>query len=106
MITCLAGVKVENKGLPVHIIVNTQPYNYRLGVFNTLDISYMYAHDSDIANSSWSTEGVTTTDVIEDKERGVFEVFCESTHFTAFAVLMDVTGVLNVCSSLKSYTID
>ena len=39
---------------------------------------------------------MTTTDVIEGTERGVFEVYCESTHLTAFAVLMDVTGALNV----------
>ena len=59
---------------------------------------------SDIATSSWSTEGVTTTKVVENTESGVFEVSCESTHFTAFAVLMDVTGALNVsqCRSTSS----
>ena len=51
---------------------------------------------SDAANSTWSTEGVTTVSVDEDKQMRVYNIVCESSHFTAFAVLMDVTGALNV----------
>ncbi len=51
---------------------------------------------SDAANSTWSTEGVTTVSVDEDKQMRVYDIVCESSHFTAFAVLMDVTGALNV----------
>ncbi len=49
-----------------------------------------------IASSTWSTEGVTTVSVSEDSEGKEFTVLCESNHLTAFAVLMDVTGVINV----------
>ena len=48
-----------------------------------------------IADSFWSTAGVNTTNVTETED-GVFEVVCVSSHFTSFAVLMDVTGALNV----------
>ena len=48
-----------------------------------------------IADSYWSTTGVNTTNVTEIED-GVFEVVCVSSHFTSFAVLMDVTGALNV----------
>lgn len=51
---------------------------------------------SDPSQSTWSTDNVTTVSVTEDKERRVYEIVCESNHFTAFAVLMDVTGALNV----------
>ena len=51
---------------------------------------------SDAANSTWSTEGVTTVRVDEDKQMRVYNIVCESSHFTAFAVLVDVTGALNV----------
>ena len=51
---------------------------------------------SDAANSTWSTEGVTTVSVDEDKQMRVYNIVCESSHFTAFAVLVDVTGALNV----------
>ncbi len=51
---------------------------------------------SDAANSMWSTEGVTTVSVDEDSQMRVYNIVCESSHFTAFAVLMDVTGALNV----------
>ena len=51
---------------------------------------------SDAANSRWSTEGVTTVSVDEDEQMRVYNVVCESSHFTAFAVLVDVTGALNV----------
>ncbi|XP_064407630.1 latrophilin-like protein LAT-2 isoform X2 [Halichondria panicea] len=50
---------------------------------------------SDAANSTWSTEGVTTVSMDEDKQMRVYNIVCESSHFTAFAVLMDVTGALN-----------
>ncbi|XP_064387576.1 adhesion G protein-coupled receptor L3-like isoform X2 [Halichondria panicea] len=50
---------------------------------------------SDAANSRWSMEGVTTVSVDEDKQMRVYNIVCESSHFTAFAVLMDVTGALN-----------
>ncbi|XP_064386426.1 latrophilin-like protein LAT-2 isoform X1 [Halichondria panicea] len=50
---------------------------------------------SDAANSMWSTEGVTTVSVDEDSQMRVYNIVCESSHFTAFAVLMDVTGALN-----------
>ena len=51
---------------------------------------------SDAANSTWSMEGVTTVSVDEDEQMRVYHIVCESNHFTAFAVLMDVTGALNV----------
>ncbi len=51
---------------------------------------------SDAVNSRWSTEGVTTVSVDEDKQMRVYNIVCESSHFTAFAVLVDVTGALNV----------
>ena len=51
---------------------------------------------SDAANSTWSMEGVTTVSVDEDEQMRVYNIVCESSHFTAFAVLMDVTGALNV----------
>ena len=51
---------------------------------------------SDAANSAWSKEGVTTVSVDEDEQMRVYDIVCESSHFTAFAVLMDVTGALNV----------
>ncbi|XP_064396279.1 uncharacterized protein LOC135343205 isoform X2 [Halichondria panicea] len=50
---------------------------------------------SDAANSAWSKEGVTTVSVDEDEQMRVYDIVCESSHFTAFAVLMDVTGALN-----------
>ena len=56
---------------------------------------------SDAANSRWSMEGVTTVSVDEDKQMRVYNIVCKSSHFTAFAVLMDVTGALNV--SLVQY---
>ncbi len=51
---------------------------------------------SDAANSAWSTEGVITVSMDEDKQMRVYNIVCKSSHFTAFAVLMDVTGALNV----------
>ncbi len=39
---------------------------------------------------------MTTVSVDEDKQMRVYNIVCESSHFTAFAVLMDVTGALNV----------
>lgn len=56
----------------------------------------------DIESSTWSTEGVTTVSVMEDSEGKEFTVFCESNHLTAFAVLMDVTGAINVTLSVQS----
>ncbi|XP_064407206.1 adhesion G protein-coupled receptor L3-like isoform X3 [Halichondria panicea] len=50
---------------------------------------------SDAANSTWSTEGVITVSVGEDEQMRVYNIVCESSHFTAFSVLMDVTGALN-----------
>ncbi|XP_064407434.1 adhesion G protein-coupled receptor L3-like [Halichondria panicea] len=50
---------------------------------------------SDAANSRWSTEGVITVSVDEDEQMRVYDIVCESSHFTAFSVLMDVTGALN-----------
>ncbi|XP_064402412.1 adhesion G protein-coupled receptor E3-like isoform X2 [Halichondria panicea] len=50
---------------------------------------------SDAANSRWSTEGVITVSVDEDEQMRVYDIVCKSSHFTAFAVLMDVTGALN-----------
>ncbi|XP_064396295.1 adhesion G protein-coupled receptor L3-like isoform X2 [Halichondria panicea] len=50
---------------------------------------------SDAANSTWSTEGVITVSVDEDEQMRVYNIVCESSHFTAFAVLVDVTGALN-----------
>ncbi len=47
---------------------------------------------SDAANSTWSTEGVITVSVGEDEQMRVYNIVCESSHFTAFSVLMDVTG--------------
>ncbi len=47
-------------------------------------------------------EGVTTVSVDEDKQMRVYHIVCESNHFTAFAVLMDVTGALNV-SLMREY---
>ena len=58
-------------------------YNYRYFV-------------SDAANSTWSTEGVITVSVDEDEQMRVYNIVCKSSHFTAFAVLMDVYGALNV----------
>ena len=49
-----------------------------------------------MANSAWSTEGVITVSVDEEEQMRVYNIVCESSHFTAFAVLMDVTGALNV----------
>ena len=37
-----------------------------------------------------------------ETEDGVFEVVCVSSHFTSFAVLMDVTGALNVSALHES----
>ncbi len=51
---------------------------------------------SDAANSTWSTEGVITVSVDEDEQMRVYNIVCKSSHFTAFAVLMDVYGALNV----------
>ncbi len=69
-----------------------------LGELHTLVI-FIVVKDifvSDAANSTWSTEGVTTVSVDEDEQMRVYDIVCESSHFTAFAVLMDVTGALNV----------
>ena len=41
-------------------------------------------------------EGVTAVSVDEDEQMRVYNIVCESSHFTAFAVLVDVTGALNV----------
>ncbi|XP_064407205.1 adhesion G protein-coupled receptor L3-like isoform X2 [Halichondria panicea] len=46
-------------------------------------------------SSTWSTEGVITVSVGEDEQMRVYNIVCESSHFTAFSVLMDVTGALN-----------
>ncbi len=63
--------------------------------FIVVQINYRYFF-SDAANSRWSTEGVITVSVDEDKQMRVYDIVCESSHFTAFSVLMDVTGALNV----------
>ncbi len=67
--------------------------SFQLSKFNYYNYRYFV---SDAANSAWSTEGVTTVSVDEDEQMRVYNIVCESSHFTAFAVLMDVTGALNV----------
>jgi len=53
---------------------------------------------SDIAQSKWSKEGLETVSSSYDEERGVYDVICESTHLTSFAVLLDVNDALSVSS--------
>ncbi len=55
---------------------------------------------SDAANSTWSTEGVTTVSVDEDEQMRVYNIVCGSSHFTAFAVLVDVHTLPN-----REYTV-
>lgn len=53
---------------------------------------------SDIAQSSWSEEGVETEVTATNDGKGTFDVICRSTHLTSFAVLLDVNNVLSVSS--------
>lgn len=53
---------------------------------------------SNLAESSWSAEGVETEITAEDEETGSFDVICRSSHLTSFAVLLDVNNVLSVSS--------
>ena len=39
---------------------------------------------------------MTTVGMDEYEQMRVYNIVCKSSHFTAFAVLMDVTGALNV----------
>ncbi len=81
-----------------------------LGELSFLSFKWLYIYHylvSDAANSTWSTEGVTTVSVDEDEQMKVYNIVCESSHFIAFAVLVDVTGALNVslcaCSEYYNY---
>ena len=47
-----------------------------------------------------------TVKKVEDPDTGVFKVECHSNHFTAFAVLMDVTGALNVSTFMHAYIME
>ena len=47
-----------------------------------------------------------TVSVDEDEQMRVYDIVCKSSHFTAFAVLMDVTGALNVSSCSEYYRYD
>ena len=48
----------------------------------------------DLAESSWSSEGIETEITSQDEEKGTFDVVCRSSHLTSFAVLLDVNNVL------------
>ena len=45
-----------------------------------------------VAESGWSTDGVTTMETAYDEETKTFHVICQSQHLTSFCVLVDVTG--------------
>lgn len=62
--------------------------------------SCYFFHNSNIAESSWSVEGVSTKVIFEDEENGTFDVYCESSHLTSFAVLLDVNNALTVSKIL------
>ena len=49
-----------------------------------------------VAESGWSTDGVTTTETMYDEETQTFHVVCQSQHLTSFCVLVDVTGESDV----------
>ena len=60
---------------------------------------------SNIAESSWSDEGVTTEVTSEDEEKGTFDVICRSSHLTSFAVLLDVNNALSVSTKNQLYRV-
>ena len=47
-----------------------------------------------LAESSWSSEGIETEITSQDEEKGTFDVVCRSSHLTSFAVLLDINDVL------------
>ena len=49
-----------------------------------------------IGNGAWETRGVDTT-ITMDRGDGSFDIRCTSTHFTNFAVLVDVLSADEVC---------
>jgi hypothetical protein len=52
-------------------------------------------YNSDVSESSWSTEGIKT-EVTENKEERIFDVICKVDHLTSFAILLDVNKALSV----------
>ena len=53
---------------------------------------------SNLAESSWSSEGIETEITSQDEEKGIFDIVCRSSHLTSFAVLLDVNNVLSTLS--------
>ena len=48
-----------------------------------------------VGSGSWVADGISTTDNMT--VGNVTSVYCQSTHLTSFAVLVDVAGGLQVC---------
>lgn len=55
---------------------------------------------SDNREGTWSTDGVTTVHYFNDSEGQTF-VNCHCYHLTAFAVLADVAGGVNVSPDIE-----
>ena len=53
-----------------------------------------------LAESSWSSEGVRTEVTSQNEEKGTFDVVCKSNHLTSFAVLLDINNALSVSSCI------
>ncbi|XP_064386127.1 sushi, von Willebrand factor type A, EGF and pentraxin domain-containing protein 1-like isoform X2 [Halichondria panicea] len=88
-----SNVKLNNSQTRATFRFTTQKFSEDEVVENARCV--FWSVSSDAANSTWSKEGVTTVSVDEDKQMRVYNIVCESSHFTAFAVLVDVTGALN-----------
>ena len=57
-----------------------------------LEFNFLLCTFVSVAESGWSTEGVTTTETMYDEETQTFHVVCQSQHLASFCVLVDVAG--------------